>query len=467
MNRIGQAFLWVGGFALAALMGYTVYYGAGTNGPRSAAAPGGDADVVAVVYPDRTLWREFREGVLTCVRKKLAVLVAESDGSIVVRTARHKRPIRFELHDVRGLRETRKEVQDLLDGSPPPVAFVGSSNTVLTAAIAEALAAGAARGGVPGPLLLVPWASSVLAERPEPGEGPVTLLDICPGRTFRFCPNNQFQADMLVDCLLAREAGRAPERAVLVVDRHDPFSVDLAAAIHRAVERVAPEADIVERADSLGLPVAQDETNLPGPAEESLADSIWREAERLPAGHTTWVFLPLQQVPTLRFLTALRRHARRVPGPGLGPLRVVCGDGIGFPELAQLAGRCPFPVWCSSSATVPAAAQALGKGVSPDTQVPAEIVAAVVLGLDAQPGRRPASETLRDALGALRLGPDDPAAMGRSLAFRRSGERAGDDLGHVLMIRPDRPGVFALARGPSGRWGEPEPLRSASLAVRP
>lgn len=467
MNRIGQALLWAGGLALAALMVYTVYFDSGLGGTGRWSGTADDATPVAVFYPDRTLWREFRQGVEACVRKRLTRVLEESDGSILVETARYKRKVRFDLHDVRGLRATKDEVQDLLETAPAPVAFVGSSNTVLTQAIAETLRASARPGEGGGPVLLVPWASSVLADRPEPGEGPVALLDIHPGRTFRFCPNNQRQADLLVSCLAANDGGKTPARVVLVEDRLDPYSVDLGAAFHRAVERIAPEAEIVERADSLGLPLPQDVYALPGPSEEALAESIWREVDARPDGRTTWVLLPLQEDPALRILTALRRHARLVPGTGSGPLRILCGDGIGFTNLTRLAGRCPFPVWCSSSASVPAAAQAVGQGLSPDTQVAAEIVAALVLCMDLPPSKPLTGDGLRDALASLRIAPGDPAAMGRSLSFSRSGERGGDDLGHVLMIRPDHPGVFALARGPSGQWGAPALLKSEPLAVRP
>jgi hypothetical protein len=466
MSRIGQALLLAGGLALAALMAYTVYFDVGRDRPGR----GGRVEVaarVAVVYPDRTLWREFRQGVQACVQKGLARIVEETDAAVVVATARHGRLVRFELRDVRGVRETKAEVQALLAAAPAPVAFVGSSNTVLTEAIAEALHEAAGPDGRNGPVLLVPWASSVLVDRPEPGEGPVTLLGIYPGRTFRFCPNNQRQADLLLGCVAAHERDQMPRRTVIVVDRHDPYSEDLGAALHRSIERLAPETEIVERADSLGLPLPQDPYSLPGPAEEALAEWIWKESEALPAGRTTWVLLPLQEDPALRILTALRRHARRLPGSGAGPLRVVCGDGIGFSNLAPLAGRCPFPVWCSSPASAPAAAQAVGEGRSPDTQVPAEIAAALVVCLDVPADRPLTSGGLRDALAVLRLAPGDAAAMGRSLAFSDSGERTGDDIGHVLMIRPDSAEVYAWARGPSGRWGEPRALKRAPLVVRP
>lgn len=467
MNRIGHALLWIGGFVLAGLMAYTVAFDFGHGGARRPVKAGRGEVTVAVFYPDRTLWQEFRHGVRACIKKGLATPVEESEGAVVIVTPTSKRLIRFELHGVRGLRETKDEVRRLLERSPPPLAFVGSSNTVLTEAIAEALRAAAGPEGGKGPVLLVPWASAVLADRPEPGEGPVALLDVNPGRTFRFCPNNQLQADLLIRCLANHDAGRPPGRAMLVVDRHDPYSEDLAASFQRAVKHVARDTEIVEKSASPSLPVLNDSSALPGPAEEALAESIWRDAEGQPGGRTTWVLLPLQDEPTRRMIAALRRHAHRGSRPGDGLLRVVCGDGIGFSNLSQLAGRCPFTIWSSSSASAPAAAQALGQGLSPDTQIPAEIVSALVCCLDPADARPESPTALRDALAALHLNPNDRAAMGRSLAFSRNGERVGDDVGHVLMIRPDRRAVFAVTRRPHGGWNDPEPLVTLPVVSQP
>jgi hypothetical protein len=135
--------------------------------------------------------------------------------------------------------------------------------------------------------------------------------------------------------------------------------------------------------------------------------------------------------------------------------------------LAPLAGRCAFPVWCSSTASAPAAARALGQGISPDTQVPAEIVSALIQCLDLPHDQPPTSNRLRDRLASLRLDASSPAATGRSLAFSPSGERVGDDLGYVLMIRPDRPTVYAMSRTSSGHWSEPAPLEPAPVVSRP
>ncbi|MCA1684425.1 MAG: hypothetical protein LC745_00260, partial [Planctomycetia bacterium] len=195
MSRLGQALLWAGGAVIALLMAYTLAFDTGPGRSKAHAGLGRDVVDVAVFYPERILWQEFRFGLGLCVQKGLARVVEESDTAVVVSTPGQKRLVRFEHHDVRGLRETKDEVRRLLGRSPQPLAVVGSSNTVLTRAIAEELRAFAGREGGKGPVLLIPWASAVLADRPDPGDGPVTLLDILPGRTFRFCPNNQHQAD--------------------------------------------------------------------------------------------------------------------------------------------------------------------------------------------------------------------------------------------------------------------------------
>jgi hypothetical protein len=465
MSRLGNVVFWALVLGLALLMAYTLVVDTGlwARGTPRGRVVEGSAEV-AVIYPERSFWLEFRQGIDVCLGKGIALRAGEGDSEVTLRTPRQRRLVRFVYQGGRGLRETKDAVQRLLGRADRPVAVVGSSNTVLTAAIAETLRDASGTGGPKGgPVLLIPWASSVLAERPEPGEGPVAMLDIDPGRTFRFCLNNQYQADLIVRCLADLDAGQRPRRAVVVQDRYDPYSVDLGACFHRAVEKYAPTAEIVERSDSIGPPVLRDESSTPTPDEEALAESIWRGAERLPAGVTTWVILPLQKEPTRRMLRALRQHSGRGLRSGDPPLRVLCGDTIGVESLSQHAGRCPFPVWCIS----PTSPRLLDRGVSPDVLIPAEIVAALVGCLDTPEDRPATADALRGALAALRLKGDDRAAVGRSLAFSRSGERVGDDLGHVLMIRPGKSMVYSVVREPSGRWLDPVALPSVPLASQP
>ena len=263
--------------------------------------------------------------------------------------------------DVRGVRETKEVVQRLANQSRPPIALVGSSNTVLTVALAEALSDSARQAGRGGPVLLVPWATAVLAERDEPGQGPVALLDIHPGRTFRFCPNNQTQADLLTRALVQGLKDEVPERVDFIVDRYDPYSLDLSDCFRRAIERRFPTAELVEHGEMLVFPEPGKISGLPSAADEALAETIWRAAEKTETGKSHWVVLPLQSEPARRMLLALRRHAPRQTATGESfPLRVLCGDGIGADTLAWFAGRVRYSIWCYSP----------GSALEPETREP-------------------------------------------------------------------------------------------------
>jgi hypothetical protein len=74
---------------------------------------------------------------------------------------------------------------------------------------------------------------------------------------------------------------------------------------------------------------------------------------------------------------------------------------------------------------------------------------------------------LRQALLSLRIATGDRASLGHSIAFTQTGERQGDDLGHVLMIRPGSTSIFAVAREASGRWGVPVAVWPGPVEGRP
>ena len=174
---------------------------------------------VAVFFPDRLDWTYFRHAVDACVSRGLARRVGEGEGSAVVATPGLGRRVRFSWHGIRGVGETRDEVDRLVKRVPPPVAVVGSTTTVLTATLAEPLR----DKGPAGPVLLVPWATAVMSPRSEAGENATPLLGIDPGRTFRFCPNNRKLAESVVDCVIDQDEeaagpgfpGRRPARPVL------------------------------------------------------------------------------------------------------------------------------------------------------------------------------------------------------------------------------------------------------------
>jgi hypothetical protein len=241
---------------------------------------------------------------------------------------------------------------------------------------------------------------------------------------------------------------------VIVEDRDDPFSVDLAGCFHRAVDAAVPDAEIVLKSLATGISWSRSA----GPGDDELAVAIHREAEARPAGEPTWVFLPRQDEPTRRLLTALRRHA----GPK-SPIRVFCGDAIGAADLAEFVGSCPFPIRSLSSTS----SELLGPEVSPNALIPAEIVAALVLALEGTSAPGLDAKALRHALAQLNRDVHEGGTLGRSLAFKKSGERVGDDLGQILMTQPGQAGVFATARGADGRWSSPSPVEVQPRTVRP
>jgi hypothetical protein len=457
-GRVGTGLLGTFGLALAGLMVYTLGYegcsGPGPPGPGPAASA-----EVAVFFPDPRDWAEFRRAVQACARRGLCTVVEEVGDSVVVETPGHRRRVRFGWHGIRGVGETRDEVGRIAGREPPPVAVVGSSTTVLTVALADRLG----DRGSAGPVLLVPWATAVMAGGPRPGSSPVPLLEINPGRTFRFCPNNRRLAESVVDCLLEQDGRKPPGRVVLVVDPHDPYSVDLADCFRRAIRSRAPSAEVVERPDAVGMPTVARSPGValtPSVAEAALADAIWTAADRSPGGLPTWVVLPLQGDPTRRILGALQsRSSWPPPSRGEGPLRVVCGDGIGRETLEVLAGRKAFPIWCASTSSICPA----GLGVSNDTQTLAEVASAVLLAVERSPRSVATPEDVRDALARLDLPEADPSAFGRALRFDPGGERK-DAPGFVLALRPGDPAVVEYSLSPDGRWA---PARSAPTPTAP
>lgn len=441
INRVGTVVLLVGGLALASLMAYTLLLADGTRALR---APGADVGDVALVFPeqDSAAWEDFRRGVLACRDRGLIGEVLDGRSVLVMRTRGGHR-LRFLWSPASGFVQTCQVVRELMDRPVPPLAVVGSNNTALTAVLAEAMrdAAGPDPDGG-GPALLVPWATALLAEPASPGAEPVPLLGIYPGRTFRFCPDNRRQAELLVRFALDQDGGRPPAGVLVVADPDDPFSRDLARAFREALRETVPGAPVEER-DAVPLPVLP--SVAPDPSEAYWAESVWAEARDGAASGPTWLVLPLQGEPTRRLLKALGAMAPR--DAGQVPLRVLCGDGIGVGTLTNLAGTLPFPVWVASPAFAGRTEPAIPEGA----QVMAEIALALARARDQATG----PEDLAAALRRLQV----PAeALGRSIAFEPSGERRGADLGQILAIVPGSNQVVARSRRPDGGWSDPVPV---------
>ncbi len=457
-NRVGTLILSLAGLLLAGLMTYTVFFAGWRSGSGLTDLdqnPSVRAARVAIFLPDAHDWSDFRQAVAACEPKGILRLMAGGGDSLVVESAATGRRIQFDHHDVRGVTDTRAAVRGLSEQKPPPVAVVGSTTTVLTVALAEPLR----DERDVGPVLLIPWATAVMVQRSGAESGRaqhdlVPLIELDPGRTFRFCPNNRRLADSVVDCLVARDDGRLPTRVFLIIDPFDPYSDDLADCFRRAIRARKPDVEIVERADAVDLPSFAhplDHNPEPSAAEVALADSIVASADRADA-RTTWVVLPLQDQPARRMIAAIRRRANWRTNPtdrtgGPAPLRVVCGDAIERRALDELAGQGGLSIWCASTSS----SQPTDQGVGDDTQALAEITSALVWAVDQASGPTPTPTEIRDALRRIDLPADHAAAFGRALAFDMTGERRGDPE-RVLEVRPDAGRPVEFARAPGGSW---------------
>jgi hypothetical protein len=448
LSRIGNALLLGGGLALAALLGYVLWIDPLRNG-SDGRLPG--TVEVAVVVPLRDDWHSFRQGILACSRDGLVRMVRETPSAVTVATRGSDRPIRFGWVPARGAIETENRVGELVRGPAPPAAFVGSANTALTVALARGIEANSP--GSSGPVLLVPWATATLS---RPGDA-LPLLRIVPDRTFRFCPNNDRLAELVVGCVLEQEPAGPPSGVLVVEDPADPYSVDLAGAFGRAIRQAAPGVELTRKAETLASPGL---VETPGPGDERCAARLWERVKQAPDGRATWLVLPLQGAPIRRILTALQRQA---PPGATPPLRVLCGDGIGATSMRDFAPRIQsFSVWCPSwdgLTGVEGRAEMPGAAL-----VPAEVVAALAAAVDrASPG----PDGLRDALAALDLKAGDPLTLGRSLAFTPEGERRSADLGHVLAVLPGTGRVAAYSKRDDGAWSGPVELPALPLLAQP
>jgi hypothetical protein len=435
-NRsVGGICLGAFGLLLGLLMLYTLVF-EGSGGPASKRDPAGIIDV-PVFFLERSEWRIFARGVAACVDgvRQLGRILAEDDDHLVVETAHQRRPIRFTWHGVRGEGQTRAELERV-EKDYKPIAVIGSSNTLLTATLAAQLRDAKPRLSGGGPLLLVPWATSV------------PLLKIYPGRTFRFCAANHHIAALLVDCLKAQPGTSGPNRVLLVVDHLDPYSVDLASCFRHQFARKYPRAVVIEPAEAVSTAPQtriSGRESWPTAADQRHARSIWREVTEGSAGET-WVVLPLQNDPARRMVLALNAAAPGRLDAASRPLTVICGDSVGPTTLASFANHLVFPVWSVS----PASNHATGEGLEEDVMEQAETVAALLNALD-RPGSIPTPDDLRAAL-LTPTGTKPFAPFGRPLDFEPSGEREGFAPGEVFHLRPDNPAVYVHE---VGRWTHP------------
>lgn len=435
VSRFGTGLLLLGGLILSGLLAYAVWLDPArvVDGARLR-----EAVPVAVVMPEWGDWLDFVEAAQDGPGRSAPPRVTE-----IVLESKSMRRLRLFWVRARGVVETREAIRQLRERPDPPLAVIGSSNTRLTAALADAMAEQwpAGRGG---PVLIVPWATSIRADLTS-GRAPDTpLLERYPGRTFRFGPNNDAMAELVVSCVRDHDAP-PPRRAVVLEDPSDPYSADLASSFRSALERLVPGARLEVRKSYTGSRSASD---VPGPEEAQLARELWSAAAEAP----TWLVLPLQGEPTRRVVAALGATAPSGPRPSL---HVLSGDGVGLRTLDLWRESLPVPVSAFSSDVCP---DPSGTEAAQDHQVIREILQ--VLGHLFQKGVA-TPDALATSLQDLELDAIDGRSATRVIAFEPGGERRNDGLGVVLALRPGSPAVLAYTRAPGGGWNLPAPIEPA------
>jgi hypothetical protein len=450
---------------------------------------------VDVFNPDPQDWSGLREAVRAFAkdhRDKLGdtspyKVIGESSDQILLKT--QKGIIRFTWHDTLGARDTQEDVYHLATSDAGPTVVVGSSNTKLTIALATGLARARETRGGHGPLLIIPWAAAADVEVPEGSGQPrsLSLLDIYPDSSFRFCLNNRDAACRAIGRLMPSAGRQAPVQVLIAkydeqvpTGTADPYATDLSNQIKAAIESCYKTDYYINyiyinrQLDDFG----EGRGERADKPEQAWAQEVWYEAdkwrkaaerEEAAEGRTTWLVIPFQQDPTRRLIKALQAtapeskptdrsdaalHSQQKRDPQANTsqhkpaplLQVLCGNGPSAASYAEIStAPLPFPIWFISSGY-----KETKGSFAPIVQ--AEVVAALVHGLEKRARDRP-TEALRSFLVNLPQDSRNPTSVGRSVRFdKRTHERDGPDLGYLLKISAGGGAIQGERQNDKGEW---------------
>lgn len=287
---------------------------------------------IAVLFPssDTTAWPDFVHGVrLAADERKLLVREDSTHHALTVVT--EPIPTRFQWHPVIGSFALQRKVRELCTRPDPPLAIVGAGNTSLTRAVGNEVRQASRADWVP--LLLMTSATTD------------ELIDVNPGRSFRFGFNNSYQARAVVaelDSLLTTLHGEPqPVQAVIVKVVDNPFSVDLAQHFERELKsrlhaRVLPS--LTSGVDPYWtLRTAGRGTEGATHEENQLARLIVERLAREPQARSV-VVLPTD-LATLRHMAVaikqekLRRSIEDPSSQTLGDTYLLTGDSIDYYDV--------------------------------------------------------------------------------------------------------------------------------------
>ena len=322
--------------------------GLGTYAYRSAASPEGVE--VAVLFPstDTSDWQDFVRAIhLAAEEKKLEVVDNDAAFTSTVQTAGV--PVRFRWYPFIGSYRMQKIVRQLCQQKNPPIAIVGASNTSLTETVGAEIKASSKPDSAP--LLLMTYATT------DP------LIDINPGRSFRFGFSNSHQARAVVERLRqllgeSKKVDQSHRPNVIIVQVLDnPFSIDLARHFEKELSAelsgtiIPPPAPFDHGADSGGmsaawsLNTATTEHGDPTAEESALAAAIVSTFARDPSSPAILV-LPVGSDAFVNIAGGIRNEVRRleIASGGVNPiplLTILTGDSLDYYEFAGV-GKGPI-----------------------------------------------------------------------------------------------------------------------------
>jgi hypothetical protein len=227
-----------------------------------------------------------------------------------------------------------------LTSDPPPLAFIGGGTSDRAVELARALDAERGWPG-PAPLLLITTATAN-SVTPDPDQaagdepsdaGARPLMEVYPGRSFRFCFTNRQMAEAVVDflwsqpglrpfgdplpalaavpqaaggpygalALLAGQATECPATAATLWWMDDPYSIDLSEQFHAAFHRPGLPPVVVR---ARGIPYSVGGFYRPNAWEADAAGHLLRELRRDPLERQVLV-LPASAPQARRVLRAI------------------------------------------------------------------------------------------------------------------------------------------------------------------
>lgn len=361
---------------------------------------------IAVLFPssDTTAWPDFVRGVrLAADERKLPVREDPSHHSLLVMT--EPIPTRFQWHPVIGSFALQRKVRELCTRPDPPLAIVGASNTSLTRAVGNEVRQASRADWVP--LLLM---TSATADE---------LIDVNPGRSFRFGFNNSYQARAVVaelDSLLATLPDeQRPVQAVVVEVVDNPFSVDLARHFERELKarlsaRILADPSSTDQASHWKLRTAGRGNEGATDDERQLAQRIIDRLAQVPSARSV-VVLPTD-LATLHHLAVaikqerFRRSVEDPSSPALGDIYLLTGDSIDYYDvISELpASAMPGPLLFFSHVnpidrSIPSDPESHRPAISLNRDV-AETLLSAISKLSTRPAPDQLAEILRDRTGS-------------------------------------------------------------------